>query len=405
MISIDQALAAYDRHVTPLPTEALDTRRALNRVLATAATYADDLPRFDQSALDGYALRAADVAGASPQRPVRLPLAATVAAGAHAKLAPLPPGQAVRIFTGAPLPSGADTMQPQERAQREGDTLLFTSAWPANHNIRRRGEEARAGAPLADAGQRIGPGLLAALVNAGVDSVRVHRAPRIRILVTGDELRPLGSTLQPGEIIDSNGPLAVSLLRHWGYAPAAPRTVRDDPGRLRRALGSALDQADLVLTCGGASVGERDFLADGAAALGVEKVFWRVAQKPAKPLFFGYRGSTLLLGLPGNPGAVLMGLLLHARHLLDRLEGARRPGPTWFSGRLAVAVARDARRDRLLRMRLHTDDTGVAWLQPLSQQESHMLGNLAQADVLVRVPAGDQDCAAGSCLRWTPLPG
>lgn len=404
MISLDDALTAYTEHLQPLPVETVSSLDALNRVLAAPAVYADDLPRFDQSAMDGYALRAADVAAASEQNPVRLPLAAIIAAGAHDALADLPRMSAVRIFTGAPLPPGADCMIPQEQAQVDDDVLVFTQPWPARSNIRWRGEEAHAGTPLAAAGQRIHPGLLAALVNAGVERVSVHRQPRIRVLLTGDEIRPLGSTLRPGEIVNSNGPLVTAVLTHWGYPAPVAQQVPDRPQAVEQALARALDAADLVLSCGGASVGDRDYLPATAERLGARRVFWKVAQKPAKPLFFGVRGNTAMLALPGNPGAVLIGLLVHVRRALDRLEGAANPEPCWHTGRLATAVDRDPRRDYLLRMRLSYGDDAVALIEPLAQQESHMLGNLGRADVLVRVPAGESRCVAGEILQWIRLP-
>lgn len=404
MISLDAALAAYAENLQPLPTEIVSTLDAQNRVLAAPADYADDLPRFDQSAMDGYALRAADVAAASEQHPVHLSLAATIAAGAHDELTDLPPASAVRIFTGAPLPPGADCMIPQELAQIEDYALVFNQPWPARSNIRWRGEEARAGAPLASAGQRIHPGLMAALVNAGVEQVAVHFRPRIHILVTGDEVRPLGSTLRPGEIVNSNGPLVTAVLTHWGYPVPVEQHVPDQPQAVEQALAQALDEADLVLSCGGASVGERDYLPATAERLGARRVFWKVAQKPAKPLFFGVRGNTAMLALPGNPGAVLISLLVHVRRALDRLEGAAHPEPCWHTGRLATAVDRDPRRDCLLRMRLNYSGDAVAMIEPLPQQESHMLGNLGRADVLVRVPAGESRCGAGETLQWISLP-
>jgi molybdopterin molybdotransferase len=173
---------------------------------------------------------------------------------------------------------------------------------------------------------------------------------------------------------------------------------------VRDALGAALAEADLVLSAGGASVGDHDFLPGTAEALGLRRVFWKVAQKPAKPLFFGLRDNRVHLALPGNPGAVLISLALHVRRALDCLEGVAQPGPHWNAGRLAGPVARDGQRVRLLRMRLDHAADGTALLQPLPGQDSHMLSNLASAQVLAWVPAGEGECAAGTALNWTALP-
>jgi molybdopterin molybdotransferase len=404
MIALEEALAAYPRELRALDTETVPVTQALHRVLAQPQAARTDLPRFDQSAMDGYALCAADLAAASAAAPLRLPVAAKLPAGPHENLQPLQAGTTARILTGAPLPPGADTVIPQERITRTGDTLVFTGPYPARRNVRWRGEELQQGAPIAAAGQRVTPGLLAALVNAGVEQLEVRHRPRVRVLVTGDEIRPLGSPLRTGEIHDSNGPLISAVLQRWGYPAPVVEHVRDDAQAVRQALGRALAEADLVLSAGGASVGDHDFLPGTAEALGLRRVFWKVAQKPAKPLFFGLRDNRVHLALPGNPGAVLISLALHARRVLDCLEGVSDPGPHWNTGRLAAAVERDERRVRLLRMRLEHDAQGVALLQPLPRQDSHMLSNLASAQVLAWVPAGAEACAAGSALRWTALP-
>lgn len=404
MMTLEQALAVYARELRPLPAETVPVTRALHRVLAEAQHSAADLPRFDQSAMDGYALRSADLAAASLDTPLRLPVTATLAAGPHEQIAALPQRAAARILTGAPLPPGADTVIPQERVTREGDALLFTEPYPIHKNIRWRGEELKLGAPLAVAGQRVTPGLIASLVNAGVHEVRVAKRPRVRLLVSGDEVRPLGTALKPGEIYDSNGPLVRAVFERWGYPPPEVEHVRDDPQQVREALALAFDNADLVLSAGGASVGDHDFLPATAEALGARRVFWKVAQKPAKPLFFGVRGAVAHLALPGNPGAVLISLALHVRRALDCLEGLERPGPPWSFGRLAEAVERDEQRVRLLRMGLSHDADGTALLHPLGKQDSHMLSNLALAQVLAWVPVGAGQCKGGEVLRWTALP-
>ncbi|MBL6750825.1 MAG: molybdopterin molybdotransferase MoeA, partial [Nevskia sp.] len=379
MITIDAALAAYAGNLRPLPTQSLKITQALGRVLAAPLPSSTDLPRFDQSAMDGYALRAADTAAASAASPVRLRLTAHLAAGAHDCLPALPAGTCARILTGAPLPPDADCVIPQERVSREGDALVFTAPYPARRNVRWRGEELACGTLVAQAGQRITPGLLPALINAGIERLSVVRPPRIALLVTGDEVRPVGSNLRFGEIPDSNGPLLRAVLERWGYATTPAVHVGDEPHAVRRALEKALGEADLILSAGGASVGDHDHLPATAEQLGVRRVFWGVAQKPGKPLFFGVTGERAMFALPGNPGAVLICLCLHVRRALDCLEGAQQPAPLWHPGRLAAAVERDPQRERLLRMRLEYDADGRALLHPLPNQDSHMLSNLASA--------------------------
>lgn len=408
MITLDTALAAYAQTLKPLPAQAIPTPTALHRVLAAEARAQTDLPRFDQSALDGYALRSADTAGARTDAPVELPVALTLPARGSDRVAVLPERSVARILTGAQLPTGADAMIPQERAERVGDHLRFTAPYPAQRNVRWRGEELQRGAVLALPGQRIGPGLLASLINADVDRVEVRRAPRLRVFVTGDEIRPAGTALRPGEIHDSNGPLIAALLATWGLHADAATHLRDDETTVRLALADAFATCDLVISTGGASVGDKDYLPAVAEALGARRVFWKVAQKPGKPMFFGVveRGDgsrCAMLALPGNPGAVLVGMLLHVRTALDVMAGLREPGPHWQPGVLAADIARDEDRTRLVRMELRHDD-GCARLLPLPHQDSHMLSNLGRADVVAWIDAGPTPVPAGTRLRWLPLP-
>jgi len=408
MISLEDALASYAPRLRALPAETIAIADAAGRVLAEPLSAQTDLPRIDQSAMDGYALRAADVATACADAPLRLPITQQIAAGAHASLTPLRAGSVARILTGAPLPPGADSVIPQERILREGDNLLFAEPCERNKNIRRRGEELMRGARVAVAGQRITPGLLASLINAGVTELRVHRRPRIRVLVTGDEVRPAGSTLLQGQIPDSNGPMVRAVLARWSAPAPSIEHVADTAEAVRTALARGLAEADLVISAGGASVGDRDFVIAVAEQLAVQRVFWKIAQKPGKPMFFGvHEGNgqqSTLLALPGNPGAVLIGMAVHVQRVLELLEGIRHPAPHWASAMLEASVDTDPQRARLLRMQLRHDAEGVARLTPLPNQDSHMLSNLSAADVLVWVPAAEAPLRAGSRLQWVSLP-
>lgn len=400
MISIDDALAAYARHVQAGPAHSLGLSQALGRVLAAAPVASTDLPMFTQSAVDGYALRSADVASASEAQPVALRIVGEVAAGSGS-LPTVGPGEAVRIFTGGTLPPGADTVARQEIVLRAGDQLTLVNALPVHEDTRLQGEELRSGDVLAQPGRRLSPGGIAALAMAGIGTVSVYRAPRIALLVTGDEVVPPGGAIAPGQIFDANGPLLHAWFQARGGAVPELRYVADTLGAVITALREALADADVVITTGGVSVGDKDFLREAAASLGVEERFWRVAQKPGMPLYFGQREQQFILGLPGNPGAVLVGLEVHAARLLARLEGETPPGPHWQIGTLSAAFKGDKKRDLLARMRVGTDDSGRARLDPLGRQGSHMLSNLIEANVIVRVPPGEH--AVGSTLPFIPL--
>lgn len=394
LLPIVDALAHYRSSVRTLPTHRIPLELALGSVLAEAPKACISLPRFTQSAMDGYAVRSSDGLAARM-------LIGTAAAGAPADVT-VGPGQAVRILTGGVLPAGADAVARQEIVERTGEGIALREAVREGEAVRHEGEELVAGTAIAEAGQRITAGLLAALAMAGIGSVEVHRRPRVAVLVTGDEVIRIGEPLAPGQVYDANGP----LLRAWfvenGYGEPVVAYVRDDEIALEEAMSAALDSADFIVTSGGVSVGDRDFVPLVADRLGVREIFWKVAQKPGKPLWFGMRDGKVLLGMPGNPAAVLVCLAVHARAVLARLEGETAEQPAWRSGVLASAVEADGERDRLVRMRLDMSG-GAVVLELLPRQESHMLSNLASAHALVWLPARKEAFAAGEKASWLDI--
>lgn len=394
LLPLGETFEHYRRHVERLPTHHVALELALGAVLAESAIARIALPRFTQSAVDGYALRTVD--GQAERS-----LVGTSAAGDPADVV-VGPGQAVRILTGGVLPQGADAVARQEIVQRTGSGIALTEAVRVGEAIRHEGEELAAGATIADAGQRVTAGLIAALAMAGVETVEVYRRPRVAVLVTGDEVVRAGEPLGPGLVYDANGPLLRAWFVEHGYGEPVVAYVRDDEAALEEAMSAALDSADLVVTSGGVSVGDRDFVPAVADRLGVRKVFWKVAQKPGKPLWFGTREGRALLGMPGNPAAVLVCLSVHARAVLAQLEGEAVDQPAWRQGRLGAPVEADGERDRLVRMRLDMSD-GVASLDVLPRQESHMLSNLASAHALVWLPSRSEAFAASERVAWIPL--
>jgi molybdopterin molybdotransferase len=317
MISVDEALSRVAASITPLPVETVSASTAVGRVLAQPVQTAHPLPLFDQSAVDGYALRHADLA----QTPVRLPLGATVAASAQTERPIVAPGTAARILTGGLLPDGADTVVRQELTRREDGHVVVLEGVAPGTDIRRMGEEMAAGALVAKAGSLVTPGLVGALALAGAQRIAVHALPRIVVLVTGDEIVAHGAPLKLGQVPDANGPLLGAHLAQWGCAPLRIDYVADREDVVRAALARAFADADIVLTSGGVSVGDYDFIPSVCEALGAERVLWKVAQKPGMPLYVARRGRTLLFGLPGNPASVLVNLHVYVRHALDLMLG------------------------------------------------------------------------------------
>jgi molybdopterin molybdotransferase len=388
LCTVDEALAAVLARCSALPGEAVAVRDARGRVLAADARAASDLPPFDSSAMDGYAVRAADTPG-------RLRVAGHSAAGLPAA-AELRAGEATEISTGAVVPAGADAVVQVERTVRDGGDVQVEAVEPGE-NVRPRGGDARRDDVVVAVGTLLRPSQLGAIAAAGVAGVSCGRRPRAVVLPTGSELRPAGTELAPGEIYESNGTLLRAQLESAGATVEVREPVVDDADASRVALQHALE-ADVLLTSGGVSVGEHDLVRSLLAELGVEEVFWGVAVRPGKPLFFGVRGSTLVFGLPGNPVSTLVGFELFVRPALAALQGAADPGPHYLSGRLARPVRRNALRDDLIRATFDGDA-----LAPLSGQESHMIARAAVARALVRNPRGDGELAAGEHVSWLPL--
>ncbi len=396
LISVREALSALDA-IAPLPSRRTRVAHALHRVLAEPALAACDLPPFTQSAVDGYAVRHQDLSAGV------LPLSGTVRASALSSPPELAPGTAQRIYTGGMLPRGADTVVRQEWTRAKDNAIEFLRVPEHGADVRARGEELRAGAALAQAGLRLAPGSIAALAAAGMQEVPAHGAPRIAVLVTGDEVAPPGTACKLGQVPDANGPLVTTWLAAQGYAKVRLEYVPDSAQAVRAALLRALSHSDLVLTTGGVSVGDHDYVPATALELGARPLFWKVAQKPGKPVFAALRQRALLVGLPGNPASVLVNLLVYVRRALDRLEGVREPGPGFRTALLDSPVKGYAERDQWLRMALRHDEEGRTRLSLLPKQGSHMLSNLVGTPALAWIPAGPTSLPAGALVRWTSL--
>jgi molybdopterin molybdotransferase len=390
LLSVDEALHAVLARVEPLPTERVALAAASGRVLAAAAKAAVDLPPFPSSAMDGFAVRAADTPG-------RLPVVDRVAAGRPATR-PLAQGEAMGIATGGVVPEDADSVVPIERVEVVGDEVVVPDAAVPGSNVRPRGGDVAAGEVVVEAGTRLGAAQIGALAAAGVGEVECACRPLVAVLTTGTELRRAGESLGPGEIYESNGAMLQTLLAGAGAIVEALDSVEDDESAHRDAIERGLAR-DVLVTSGGVSVGPHDLVRAIEADLGVEEVFWGVSVKPGKPLAFGVRGRTLVFGLPGNPVSSLVSSVLFVLPALRALQGERGPAPRYRQGVLARAIAADPRRDELVRARMTADGR----LEPLSGQESHMIVRAAEADALVFVPTGADELPAGSTVRYLVL--
>ena len=393
LLSLAEAQARVLERVEPLAGEPVPVARAAGRVLVEDAHAVVDLPPFPSSAMDGFAVRAADTPG-------RLPIVGRVAAGVPAPRA-LEAGEAMAIATGGVVPDGADSVIPIEYVVEHDNDVEIRGTVVQGDNVRPRGGDVQAGDVVVPRGARLGAAQVGALAAAGIADVLCARRPRVAILATGTELRRPGETLGPGEVYEANGALLAAALATAGADIEALPAVADDKAAHRSALERGLN-ADVLVTSGGVSVGPHDLVRGLLRELDVREVFWGVAVKPGKPVAFGVRERTLVFGLPGNPVSSLVACELFVRPAVLALQGVAEPGPVYQEGRLAAAVRRNEQRDQLVRARLHSSDDGVV-LEPVTGQESHMIVRAAGAAALVLAPRGKGELAAGERVRYLPL--
>ncbi len=393
LMPLDQALGVLLQNVTLLQNERVTLDACDGRVLADPCVAASNLPAFDHSAMDGYALHTDSCTGDGPWT---LTVAGESAAGAP--LSTLTPGCACRIFTGAQLPAGANCVLMQENAQREGDHIRFSQRPSPRQHVRSAGADIRAGTTAITAGTRLDPGhvgLLGALDHA---FLVVKRRPRVTLVNTGNELRYPGSAGAPGSIAESNSFALAALCRRLGATPRVLPYVLDTPEATRAALDEALANSDMVITVGGASVGDHDLVKPTLSACGVTWAFKKVAIKPGKPVALGRHGTTSVLCLPGNPASALVTFSLFAAPLLRAMHG--RPEP--FAPRQRMPIEGDRTR-RVGRTELMRASLGWRHGQPyarlLERQSSGAVTAFARADALVVVPAEVARISSGDVLE------
>ncbi len=395
LLPVDAALKAILARVPTVMPEQVGLSEALGRVLAAPVIATHDQPPFDASAMDGYALRAADVSEGTALRVIGMSQAGAGFPGA------LSAGEAVRIFTGAPLPPGADTVIMQEEALRDGDLVRFTAPARLGHSVRARGNDFATGNVLLRPGARLTPMQIAVAAAANHASLAVSRRPDIALVATGDELVPPGTKLGADQIVASNSFGLAAMLAPYAGSITDHGIIADDAALLRQSLGKALAaQPDILITTGGASVGEHDLVQDALKDLGVTLDFWRINMRPGKPLMFGTHGRTLVFGLPGNPVSAMVTAIVFIKPALRAWLGYAEP-EHWRLPLAAATPANSARR-HFMRARLLQTPTGPQ-LQPVSQTDSGHTSSLADADMLIVQPENDPGQPAATLVEALPI--
>lgn len=383
LISIDDALALIQSTPSALTVEQLPLTECLNRYLAQDVYSGVDLPTFSQSAVDGYAI----CSSSENLQDSVFEVIGEIKAGSELDHQLLQ-GQAIRIFTGGKIPIGTTHVARQEIVKIESNNKIrLVEHIQQQADIRFAGEEIQLGQKIAECGQKINIGALAALSMIGVRSIAVYRLPKVAVLVTGDEVAETPEDLKAGKVFDANGPLLKAWFEDYGIEVNILH-IADESQRVTQCFNQLKQQYDVIITTGGVSVGDYDFVRPCSFDAGFEQIFWKVKQKPGKPLFFAQyiedEHRCFLLGLPGNPAAVYVCMQIYGKVLLDALQNQDQSA-NWFSGTLTHELKSDAR-ERFLRMQAYYEH-GQLKLKSLAKQQSHMLSNLMQANCLVRVPA------------------
>ncbi|MBI4659231.1 MAG: molybdopterin molybdotransferase MoeA [Verrucomicrobia bacterium] len=400
MLTVEDAQERILSRISPLETETKTLTESANRILAAAVTSPIDLPSFDNSAMDGYAVVAQDLLRAGAENPVILRMAGRIAAG-DVFQGEVARGACVRIFTGSPMPRGADAVVMQEDTRKDSenaDNVFFLDTVRPWENVRLKGEDVKQGTILGAAGERLTAARIGVLAAAGVAQVTVRRRPVVGLLATGSELAEGGQKLAPAQVYESNRGSLAALVEQVGGKPKIYPIAKDTLEMTRASLDRAFRECDSVVTAGGVSVGEFDFVKEAFESLGGELALWRVAMKPGKPFVFGTWRDKFLFGLPGNPVSAFVTFLILVRPALLRLQGAAEVHLSSHLGALAEDLSNRGDRRHFMRVTVGRDGA----VRSAGLQASHALSSLAVANGLVDVPPGASWHAGQhvSVFRW-----
>ena len=402
MISVSEAKSIIHKQIPLKGAETVLLKDAGNRVLAQDIIAPFPMPKFDNSAMDGFAVRAVDTKGATQASPITLKMVSVSSAGSPSNMT-IGPGECAQCMTGATIPNGADAIVMVEDSSGFSDAYsvqVFLEAQPTKH-IRKKGEEIQKGDLLISKGARITPSEIGTLAAFGYDEISVARKPRIAIFGTGNELVEPGNDLNPGQIYNSNLFVFVELAERAGAEIIMRNVIKDDKKSLSAFLLEALNTCDVVISSGGVSMGRFDYVRAVFMEMGVQEHFWKVAQKPGKPFFFGTDESTLIFGLPGNPVSSYIGFMEWVWPVLDVMLG--KPKQNYLIGKLIESFPREKVKYRFLFGKAWMED-GTLVCKPSSKIGSHMLSSSLEANCILGSETGDSPMQSGDEIRVNVLP-
>lgn len=402
MLGVNEARDLILASTEVAPVCELPLHSILGMVLAAPVRAIVDVPAFDNSAMDGFALDHRVTVSAASESPVRLPIVGYQSAGT-VQFQSLKPGEALRIATGAQVPMNVTAIIPLEDVIEDDDTIVISAPVRESAHIRRRGEETRRGDAVLMSGMPVTAPVAGYLASIGVASASVYTRPRVGILPTGTELMPVGTTLGPGQIYESNGVALAAALQHDGITPIVYPSVSDDPTLQQQAIAKMMGEVDVVLVTGGVSVGHLDFVKDIFGLLDVKPLFWKVRQKPGKPLFAGKRGHQMVFGLPGNPASTLTAYYEYVRPMLRKRMGHQE----WILPEINIpctsALKKESGKTHFLRARVSMHN-GEWQVMPFMGQGSHTLRSFAEANGLVVLPEETTEVNVGDVVEVHVLP-
>tara|TARA_B100000809_G_scaffold41757_1_gene36337 strand:+ start:491 stop:1708 length:1218 start_codon:yes stop_codon:yes gene_type:complete len=400
MLNYEDARALVFEHVVPLEKGQRPLTESQGLALSEDILAPHGMPLFDNSAVDGYAVQAADLADASRENPVRLKKLGYISAGDSGEDS-ICSGQCVQIATGAPLPPGADAAVMKEDIELEESHVRFFQSIPKTENVRFQGEDIPEGRIVIPAGTVIGPAQMAVLATFGFAKVPVRRVPKVSIVSTGSELVDVEEKPQAGQIRESNRYMLAGMVKQESCKLLKMSMVPDVPEILKQEFEAAL-QADVLLVSGGMSVGDKDYAKPVLKEMGVEEIFWKIKFKPGKPLFFGRRGKTLVFGLPGNPASSYVLFEEFVRPALRQMMGRRILEESMVKAILEESITETYKRMHFMRGQLH-EKNGKFRVRPLKFQGSHSIGSLVESNALIRVEANSPVLPKGSQVSVRPL--